>query len=120
MLHHQGQEYMKKRSKYAIIKASLDILGLPETATRKVIRSSYRELIRQWHPDVCCEDREKCKEMTQKIIKAYKIILSYLDDYPYSFTKEAVNATLSPEEWLIERFGQDPLWCGKKGEDENR
>jgi hypothetical protein len=111
---------MKKRSKYAIIKASLDILGLPETATRKVIRSSYRELIRQWHPDICSGDREKCKEMTQKIIKAYKIILGYLDDYPYSFTKEAVNATLSPEEWLIKRFGQDPLWCGKKGEDENR
>ncbi len=109
---------MKKRSKYDVITEAADILGLPEKATMKTIKSSYKELIKKWHPDTCGEESEKCKVMTQKIVRAYRIILNYCNNYPYSFTKEAVNTTLSPEEWLFERFGEDPLWCGKKGEEE--
>ncbi|MBW2644807.1 MAG: J domain-containing protein [Deltaproteobacteria bacterium] len=108
---------MKKRPKYDVIREALDILGLPERATMKTIRFSYKELIKKWHPDTCGEESEKCKAMTQKIIRAYKILLSYCNNYPYSFTKEAVNATLSPEEWFFERFGEDPLWRGNKGKE---
>ena len=108
---------MKKRSKYDVIREAADILGLPEKATMKTIKSSYKALIKKWHPDRCDGQDEDCKMMTQKVIRAYKIILDYCHNYPYSFTKEAVNATLSPEEWLFERFGEDPLWSGKKGKD---
>ena len=106
---------MKKRSKYDVIRESADILGLSEKATMKTIKSSYKELMKQWHPDICGKEDEKCKKMTQKINRAYKIILHYCNNYPYSFTREAVSATLSPDEWLFERFGEDPLWGGKKG-----
>jgi hypothetical protein len=108
---------MKKRLKYDVIREAADILGLSERATMKTIKSSYKELMKQWHPDVCGKKNEKCKIMTQRINRAYKIILHYCHNYPYSFAKEAVNATLSPDEWLFERFGEDPLWSGKKGKD---
>ena len=106
---------MKKSSKYDAIREAADILGLSERATMRTIRTSYKELMKQWHPDACGKENEECKIMTQKIIRAYKTILQYCNNYPYSFTREAVNATLSPEEWFFERFGEDPLWSGKKG-----
>lgn len=110
---------MKKRSKYDVIREAVDILGLPEKATKKTITSSYKALIKKWHPDICGQETEKCEEMTRKIIRAYKIITRYCNNYPYSFTKKAVNATLTPEESLFERFGEDPHWCGIKREERN-
>ena len=30
------------------------------------IKSNYRKLIMQWHPDKCRSNNEKCNEMTKK------------------------------------------------------
>jgi DnaJ-class molecular chaperone len=38
------------------------------------IKSNYRNLIRQWHPDTSKETREKCTEVTAGIIAAYNTI----------------------------------------------
>lgn len=64
------------------------LLELSERATMKEIKSNYRALIQKWHPDRCNEDKEKCKEMTAKIIAAYMIINDCFKNYKFSFSKE--------------------------------
>jgi DnaJ-class molecular chaperone len=96
--------------KYQDIIESKELLELPERASVKEIKSSYRKLISQWHPDKCKENKDKCNEMTRKIIAAYKVIITYCNQYKYCFGKEEIKKYLSDEDWWFERFGDDPLW----------
>jgi len=98
--------------KYQEITEARKWLELPEKATMGEIKSSYRRLIARWHPDRGHGDKEKCNEMTQKIIKSYKIINNYCKEYKYSFSREEVQNYLSGEEWWVERFGDGALWGG--------
>lgn len=97
-------------NKYQKISEARQILQLPESATIEQIKSNYRMMLSRWHPDKSSENQEQCKEMTQKIIAAYQMILDYCNQYVYSFSEEVVNKHLSPEEWWFERFGNDPHW----------
>jgi DnaJ-class molecular chaperone len=96
--------------KFKDIIEAKELLNLPERASMEEIKSNYRELIGQWHPDKCHESDEKCNEMTRKIIAAYDIIIAYCNQYHYSFSKEEIKRYLSNEEWWFERFGNDPIW----------
>jgi len=99
-------------SLYEEISAARDILDIPEQATMETIKSNYRRLIAEWHPDTCDEKKELCEEMTLKIISAYRIIEKYCLGYQYSFSEETVKKYVSSEEWWFERFGDDPVWGG--------
>ncbi|MBN1627108.1 MAG: J domain-containing protein [Deltaproteobacteria bacterium] len=101
-------------AKYREIIEAKETLKLPERASIKEIKSSYRRLLRYWHPDKCNDNKDKCNKMTKKIIEAYKIIISYCEQYKYSFEEDEVKKYLSEEEWWFERFGDDPLWGNKK------
>jgi len=92
------------------INAARMLLDLPERATMEEIKSQYRVLIRKWHPDRCKGNKDTCKEMTARIIAAYKLISNYCKNYEFSFSKEEVSNYLSAEEWWFERFGRCPLW----------
>jgi DnaJ-class molecular chaperone len=97
--------------KYQDIVDAKDLLNLPERASMEEIKSSYRKLLSQWHPDRCSEeDSGKCNEMTKKIIEAYKTVIIYCNQYKYSFSKEEIKKYLSDEDWWFERFGDDPVW----------
>lgn len=48
------------------------LLGVYESATNQEIKSGYRRLARQWHPDVCKE--ENAEEMFKRISDAYQIL----------------------------------------------
>jgi DnaJ-class molecular chaperone len=95
---------------YQKINEARKLLDLPERATMEEIKSNYRELIRKWHPDKCKESKEKCTEMTTRLIAAYKIIHEYCKHYKFSFSKKEVKNYLSDEEWWLDRFGSTPLW----------
>ncbi|MFO7553711.1 MAG: J domain-containing protein [Desulfobacterales bacterium] len=92
------------------INAARMLLDLPERATMADIKSQYRAKIQQWHPDRCKAERDACKEMTVRIITAYRLISDYCKNYEFSFSKEEVGHYLSAEEWWFERFGRSPLW----------
>ncbi len=97
--------------KYQDIIEAKELLNLPERASMEEIKSSYRRLVSQWHPDRCPdEDRDNYNEMTKKIIEAYKTVIIYCNQYKYSFAKEEIKRYLSDEDWWFERFGNDPLW----------
>jgi DnaJ-class molecular chaperone len=97
-------------NKYQEITEARKLLGLPERATMEEIKTNYRNLIREWHPDRCKETMEKRTEITARIVAAYKIIIDYCNHYRFSFSKKEVGNHLSEEEWWFERFGNDPLW----------
>jgi DnaJ-class molecular chaperone len=96
--------------KFKDIIEARDLLNLSERASMEEIKSHYRELVNQWHPDKCKESDEICNEMTRKIVAAYKIIIAYCDQYQYSFSKDEIMKYLKGEEWWNEKFGSDPLW----------
>ena len=100
-------------NKYQKITEARRVLELPEQATMKEIKAQYRLLLAKWHPDICTEDKQQCKEMTQKIIAAYKTIIAYCEHYQYSFSKEEIKKYLPEDEWWFEHFGDDPLWGNK-------
>ncbi len=83
-----------------------------------LIKAQYRLLLEKWHPDKAQGECQKSNEMTLAIIEAYRVLTEYCRLYPYSFSREAVNETLSPEQWWHERFGNDPVW-GKPGKGKN-
>jgi len=99
------------------------VLGLPERASMMVIKGRRRDLMARWHPDACEDRPQLCKEMAQRINRAYEIVLSYCESYEYPFGEEEIkreNAVGAYERWWQERFGDDPLWGGTKkktGED---
>jgi len=101
-------------NKYQKINEARKLLELPERASMKEIKSNYRKLLNKWHPDKCSKNSAECNEMTRKIIAAYNIIITYCNQYKFSFTKKEVKNYLSVEEWWFERFGNDPLWGNDK------
>jgi len=100
--------------KYQDIIEAKELLNLPERVSMEEIKSNYRQLIMQWHPDKCNDNDDKCNEMTKKLTAAYKIVILYCNQYKYSFAKEEIKRYLSAEYWWFERFGNDPLWGNMK------
>jgi curved DNA-binding protein CbpA len=89
-----------------------NLLELPETATFDQINQNFKRLIKQWHPDRCSLNPEKCEEMAGVIIAANEILRDYCRQYKFSFSDEEIKKYLSHEEWWLEKFGTDPLWSG--------
>ena len=99
------------KTKYEIITEARKTLELPEYATMKQIKNSYKRLIKKWHPDKNRESAESCEENTKKIIEAYKTISIYCNNYKYSFAVAEIEKYIDDEEWWFKRFGGDPLWA---------
>ncbi len=83
------------------------VLNLPERATSKMIKNSYRNMVKIWHPDRCEKEISECENMIKKINEAYKILMQYIKDYKYPLSEEAIR---DEEAFLMERFGEDPIW----------
>src|SRR3954452_21224593 len=49
------------------------VLGVPRTATEKEIRSAYRKLARQHHPDLNPNDKES-EERFKQVAEAYEVL----------------------------------------------
>jgi DnaJ-class molecular chaperone len=95
---------------YKELIAAKAVLELPDRVSLREIRASYINLLKRWHPDTCAEDGEKCSEMTQRIVSAYRTVRAYCETYEYSFEDQELRRHLSNEEWWLEKFGEDPLW----------
>jgi len=103
--------------KYEEITKARQILGFYEFALLKDIKNKYKELLKEWHPDLCKKNKEICKEKTIEIINAFKIIIDYCENYKFSFSKEEIEKYISADEFLAKRFGSDPIW-GNYNDDE--
>ncbi len=93
---HSFEEVMKAKT----------LLGLRDSASLSEIKTRYKNLMHQWHPDKHLDEIETATRMSSDIIEAYKIVLEYVKHYEYRFDEEFVKTkTLSPAEWWNDRFG---------------
>ena len=62
--------------------------------------------MKKWHPDKHKDDVEKATKMSMMINEAYEIILSYCNNYEYSFDEETIKkGFFTPDQWWNEQFG---------------
>lgn len=100
---------------YQQITEARKLLELPEQASLAEIKANYRKLLRKHHPDGSSKNKAERNEMTTRLTLAYKTIITYCNQYKFSFSKEEIQKYLPTEEWWFDRFGDDPLWSkGKK------
>ncbi len=89
-----------------------EILEIPDHATIDLIQQNFKQLQKQWHPDLCQDKPTLCHQMTTKINEAYEIVMAYIKQYQYSFTEKEIKRYFTAEEWWQSRFGDDPAWRG--------
>jgi len=83
--------------RFSDIEAARKLLGLGETASLEQIRSAYRSMARQHHPDKKgTGDAEAMKEINQ----AYHLLMDICNHYRYSFRKEDLSQMFQLEEDL--------------------
>jgi DnaJ-class molecular chaperone len=51
-----------------------DVLGVPQTATEKEIKSAYRKLARKWHPDANPDNPRDAEEKFKELQEAYEVL----------------------------------------------
>ena len=51
-----------------------DVLGVPETAAEKEIKSAYRKLARKWHPDANPQNPREAEEKFKELQEAYEVL----------------------------------------------
>ena len=90
------------------------LLGLGELASIAEIKTAYRHLCKQWHPDAL-EDDAIGSGKIKDINAAYRLLLDYCETYRFSFSPEEVES-FDPERWWSRRFG-DSLYPQSDEED---
>ncbi len=88
-----------------LIKAKT-LLGLSDKATLSEIKTRYKNLMKQWHPDTHPDDEQTAHEMSIQINEAYATLIEYCEKYEYNFDEEFLQTqTLTPQEWWTKKFG---------------
>lgn len=89
----------------SLIKAKT-LLGLSDKATLSDIKTRYKNMMRDWHPDKHPEDTQTAHAMSTQINEAYAILLEYCSKYEFNFDEEHLREkTLTPQEWWTKKFG---------------
>jgi DnaJ-class molecular chaperone len=88
-----------------LIKAKT-LLGLSNKATLSDIKTRYKSMMQQWHPDKHPDDPETAHAMSTQINDAYAVLLEYCTKYEFNFDEEHLREkTLTPQEWWTKKFG---------------
>jgi len=91
---------------YAELAEALAELELPQQVTLQDIRSSYRTLVRRYHPDHgAAPDNERIRSLNA----AYRLLTRYVSGYRYDFSREDF-LRQNPEARLREQFYDSGLW----------
>ena len=88
-----------------ILKAKT-VLALSDRSSLLEIKSQYKHLIKQWHPDKHLENQSEAQAMSVLINNAYEVIMDFLKEYPLDFSEETITKQAqSPAQWWEDRFG---------------
>jgi len=102
---------MKKRSTMTIPEAA-EVLGITGGSSLKGIHLRFRELVKEWHPDVSQHDSLLSHITFIRIKEAYDLLVEYGMNYELSFQAEDIRESTGYDsrEFWISRFGDDPIW----------
>jgi len=105
------REWFEGDAQYTNVTTLYGVLGIQRTATDDEIKSGYRRMARQWHPDVCKEPN--AQEMFLHIKEAYEL-LSNPDKRAKYDAGLALEASLKKDEILhaTQSGYRAPLRCG--------
>jgi len=93
---------------YQGLKNALTVFDLGERATRRQIKARHRQLVKAHHPD---NNSAGDPQTMIRINAAYEILMSYCENYRFSFSEEEFLEQF-PEERIKRQFGWDPVWGG--------
>lgn len=83
---------------FAAIDAARKALGLDNYASLEEIRSAYKKLAAEWHPDRHASapdaDRLKAEARFQEVAAAHDLLNEYVSRYLYSFKESDVPRSL--------------------------
>ncbi|WP_028319579.1 J domain-containing protein [Desulfobulbus elongatus] len=100
------------------IEQARTVLQLPERASLAEIKRSYRRMSKLHHPDASEGGAEGSSEQMYRITAAYELLMRYCSEYRFPLKREEAEDDrfdlYDPEDWWRARFGQDPLWSGRK------
>ena len=92
------------------LKGALAVFGWSErdSLTLAQVKRRHRDLIKNCHPDL---QGEQSSEAMQRLNNAAAILLSYLNNYHFSFSEDEFY-TQNPDERLRQQFANVPGWGG--------
>jgi len=102
---------MTSRSTMSIPEAA-EVLGITGTASLNGIHARFRELVKEWHPDVSQHDPNLSHVTFIQIKEAYDILVDYGVNYELSFRPDDIREgkDYNTHEFWLNRFGDDPIW----------
>ncbi len=91
---------MGEKPSYEDFEKALDLLGVVAKTDKKSLRRLYLSLSRDLHPDAINGSVKKFQELND----AYRLILSYIDNYRFQFDKEEFERQYpNTSDWLSGR-----------------
>ena len=102
---------MTARSPMSVPEAA-EVLGIAERASLNGIHVRFRELAKEWHPDVSQHDPALSHETFIRIKEAYDILVEYGMNYELSFRVEDIckGTDYDSQKFWMAHFGDDPIW----------
>lgn len=91
---------------YKELQTAMALLGLPERATLAQIKSRYRTMVKETHPDTGIGGSA---EAFRRLHDAYRTVIEYAAAYKISFSEDDFYEQ-NPEERLRKQFEHDPIW----------
>jgi hypothetical protein len=94
------------------IRDAVLLLGFTDRASLNEIQHRYRELVKEWHPDVSEHDSERSHGMFIQLKEAYDMLVDYCMNHEISFRIEDLtkDAGHNSRDFWLRRFGEDPIW----------
>ena len=104
--------------KWQAIEQASEILRLGDRATLAEIKRAYHRLSKLHHPDAASPADGESGDQMYRITAAYELLMRYCGEFRFPLKREDAGGEeldiYDPEDWWQARFGQDPLWSGKK------
>ena len=94
------------------IPEAAEVLGITGRVSLNGIHARFRELVKEWHPDVSQHDPDLSHITFIRIKEAYTILVEYGMNYELSFHAEdiRVGTNYDSREFWKSRFRDDPIW----------
>lgn len=100
---------MTTRKDWEKITTARKLLDLGERASLAEIKKAYRRAAKKCHPDMAAHQNPQASAAMRQLTDAYQTLLAYCADYRFPLRPEK-NTEIDPEDWWMDRFGDDPLW----------
>lgn len=106
------------RKEWQAIEQARELLHLGDRATLAEIKRAYHRQSKLHHPDTADSGKDRDDERMYRITAAYELLLRYCGEYRFPLRRESGEQEdldiYDPEDWWQARFGQDPLWSGRR------